>query len=72
VETVPDPSLTLRGAQMHGHRYIPEILGRMTRGEVKTSHLATHVMPLTDGPQGYRMFKAKEDGCVRAVFRPEG
>ena len=35
-------------------------------------HLATHVMPLDDGPKGYRMFKDKEDGCVRAVFRPGG
>jgi threonine dehydrogenase-like Zn-dependent dehydrogenase len=63
-------SLTLRGAQMHGHRYIPEILSLMARGEVRTAHLATHVMPLDDGPAGYRMFKNKEDGCVRAVFRP--
>jgi len=23
-----------------------------------------------DGPKGYQMFKNKEDGCVRAVFRP--
>jgi threonine dehydrogenase-like Zn-dependent dehydrogenase len=67
---VMNKSLTLRGAQMHGHRYIPEILGLMARGEVKTAHLATHVMPLDDGPAGYRMFKNKEDGCVRAVFRP--
>jgi len=29
-------------------------------------------MPLDEGPQGYRMFKNKEDGCVRAVFRPGG
>lgn len=64
--------LTLRGAQQHGHRYIPEILDRMSRGEVTTEHLATHVMPLDDGPKGYRMFKEKEDGCVRAVFRPGG
>jgi len=28
------------------------------------------VMSLDDGPKGYRMFKNKEDGCVRAVFRP--
>jgi threonine dehydrogenase-like Zn-dependent dehydrogenase len=42
----------------------------MARGEVKTAHLATHVMPLAYGPEGYRKFKAKEDGCVRAVFKP--
>jgi threonine dehydrogenase-like Zn-dependent dehydrogenase len=44
----------------------------MARGEVKASHLATHVMPLTEGPTGYRMFKNKEDGCVRPVFQPAG
>lgn len=67
---VMNKALTVRGAQMHGQRYIPEILQRMERGEVSTAHLATHVMPLDDGPRGYQMFKNKEDGCVRAVFRP--
>jgi len=51
-------------------RYIPEILERMSRGEEKAERLATHVMPLDDGPKGYRMCKSKEVGCVRAVFRP--
>jgi hypothetical protein len=29
-------------------------------------------MPLEDAARGYEMFKAKEDGCVRAVFLPHG
>lgn len=62
--------LTLRAAQQHGHRYIPMLLERMARGELETAFLATHVMPLEDDPRGYEMFKNKEDGCVRAVFRP--
>ena len=62
--------LTLRGAQQHGQRYVPELLDRIARGEISTSHLATHVMSLDEGPRGYDMFKNKEDGCVRAVFRP--
>lgn len=62
--------LTLRGAQVHAQRYIPELLERMQRDELVTEHLATHVMPLTEAPLGYRMFKEKEDGCVRAVFQP--
>jgi threonine dehydrogenase-like Zn-dependent dehydrogenase len=64
--------LTVRGAQMHGHRYIPMLLERMARGELVTEHLATHVMPLDEGPRGYEMFKQKEDSCVRAVFTPAG
>jgi threonine dehydrogenase-like Zn-dependent dehydrogenase len=62
--------LTVRGAQVHGQRFMPRILEHMARGELTTEHLATHVMPLEQAPQGYRMFKDKEDGCVRAVFLP--
>jgi threonine dehydrogenase-like Zn-dependent dehydrogenase len=62
--------LTLRGAQQHGQRYIPMLLDRIAKGELKTTHLATHVLPLDEGPRGYQLFKEKEDGCVRSVFRP--
>ena len=64
--------LTVRGAQMHGQRYIPMLLDRMAKGELVTEHLATHVMPLDRAPEGYRLFKEKEDDCVRAVFLPHG
>jgi threonine dehydrogenase-like Zn-dependent dehydrogenase len=64
--------VTMRGAQMHGQRYIPMLLERMARGELVTEHLATHVMPLADAPEGYRIFKEKEDDCVRSVFLPNG
>jgi threonine dehydrogenase-like Zn-dependent dehydrogenase len=60
--------LTLRSAQQHGQRYVPMLLDRMAKGELPTEHLATHVMPLSDGPKGYDLFKHKKDGCVRSVF----
>jgi threonine dehydrogenase-like Zn-dependent dehydrogenase len=63
--------LTLRSAQQHGERYIPMLLERMVRGELKTSHLMTHPMSLDDGAKGYDLFKNKKDGCVRSVFQPE-
>jgi threonine dehydrogenase-like Zn-dependent dehydrogenase len=62
--------LTVRGAQVHGQRFTPRILQYMARGELVTEHLATHVMPLERAAEGYRIFKDKEDGCVRAVFTP--
>jgi threonine dehydrogenase-like Zn-dependent dehydrogenase len=62
--------VTLRAAQQHGQRYIPMLLERMAAGQLRTEHLATHVMSLEDSPHGYQMFKEKTDGCVRAVFRP--
>ena len=62
----------MRGAQMHGQRYIPRLLDRIAAGELPTRHFATHPMPLDEGPEGYRIFKEKEDGCVRTVFEPGG
>ena len=62
--------LTVRGAQQHGQRYVPEILEQMAAGELMTEHLATHMMPLSREAQGYRIFKDKQDDCVRTVFEP--
>jgi threonine dehydrogenase-like Zn-dependent dehydrogenase len=46
------------------------VLERMARAEPTSERLATHVMPLEQEPEGYRMFKGKEDNRVRAVVRP--
>jgi threonine dehydrogenase-like Zn-dependent dehydrogenase len=67
---IMNKGMTVRGAQQHGHRYIPTILDRIAKGEVRTEHLATHVLPLSEGPAAYTMFKNKDDGCVRAVLEP--
>jgi threonine dehydrogenase-like Zn-dependent dehydrogenase len=67
---VMNKGLTMRSAQQHGHRYIPMLLERMARGELKTAHLMTHPMSLDQGPRGYDLFKNKKEGCVRAVFQP--
>lgn len=62
--------LTVRSAQQHGQRYIPMLLDRMARDEIRTEHLATHRLPLDQGPIGYALFREKADGCVRTVFTP--
>jgi threonine dehydrogenase-like Zn-dependent dehydrogenase len=69
---VMNRQLTIRSGQQNGHVYIPMLLDRLSKGEIDTAHLATHPMPLDQGPQGYTMFKEKADGCVRAVFSPVG
>jgi threonine dehydrogenase-like Zn-dependent dehydrogenase len=70
VGAMMNKGLTVRGAQMHGQRYIPMLLDRMAAGDLVTEHLATHVMPLDEGPHGYQIFKDKQDNCVRSVFLP--
>jgi threonine dehydrogenase-like Zn-dependent dehydrogenase len=61
---VMNKALTLRGAQQHGQRYVPEILDRMSRDEVRTEHLATHVMSLDDGPKGMRHDARRRPGLM--------
>jgi threonine dehydrogenase-like Zn-dependent dehydrogenase len=46
------------------------VLERIAACDISTEHLATHILPLDKGPQGYTMFKNKDDGCIRAVFQP--
>ena len=75
VDTFPlgammNKGLTVRGSQQNGHQYIPMLLERVQRGEIRTDHLATHTMSLEDAPHGYDIFKNKEDGCVRSLFVP--
>ncbi|WP_135820529.1 zinc-dependent alcohol dehydrogenase [Halostella litorea] len=62
--------LTVRTAQQHGQRYVPQLLDHVAEGEMDPSYLATHELPLAESPEGYDLFKHKEDGCVRPVFRP--
>ncbi|MGC4854197.1 alcohol dehydrogenase catalytic domain-containing protein [Micromonospora sp. DT4] len=67
---VTDKRLTVRGARRPDLRDVPMLLHRMARDELRTEHLATHRLPLRDGPRGYALFADRADGCVRAVFTP--
>jgi threonine dehydrogenase-like Zn-dependent dehydrogenase len=67
---IMNKGLTLRTAQQHGQKYVPRLLEHVRKGELDPSYLATHYFSLEDGPRAYEMFKHKDDGLVRAVFRP--
>ncbi|ELY95888.1 zinc-dependent alcohol dehydrogenase [Natrialba taiwanensis] len=67
---VMNKGLTVRTAQQHGQRYVPDLLEYAAEGEMDPSYLATHELELEESPRGYDLFKHKEDGCVRPVFVP--
>ncbi|MBF6440922.1 glutathione-dependent formaldehyde dehydrogenase [Nocardia farcinica] len=67
---VTNKGLTIRTAQQHGQRYVPRMFDHILQGDLDPSYLVTHDLSLEDGPRGYEVFKNKEEGCVRAVFRP--
>jgi threonine dehydrogenase-like Zn-dependent dehydrogenase len=62
--------LTIRMGQTHVHRYMRPLLNRIQRDEIDPSFVITHRMALDDAPRGYRMFRDKEDECIKVVLRP--
>lgn len=70
VGVITNKGLTVRTAQQHGQRYVPELLEHVESGAMDPSYLATHEFSLEEGPRAYQMFKHKEDGCIRPVFTP--
>ncbi|MGE2731787.1 zinc-dependent alcohol dehydrogenase [Mycolicibacterium vaccae] len=62
--------LTLRTAQQHGQRYIPQFFDYVAQGDLDPSVLITHDLPLDDGVAAYDMFKNKTQGCIRVALRP--
>jgi hypothetical protein len=41
---------------------------RNRKGEIDPGFLITHKIKLEDGPDAYKMFQEKTDGCIKAVI----
>ena len=68
--TMMNRSLTIRTGQTHVQRYLKPLLARIEKGEVDPSFIITHRMPLEDAPLAYRMFRDKQDDCIKVVLTP--
>lgn len=62
--------LTFRMAQTPVQRYLPKLLNLIEAGEIDPSEIITHRAPLESGPELYKTFRAKQDGCVKVVLKP--
>ena len=62
--------LTIRTGQTHMPRYMQPLLERVQAGEIDPSFVITHRVPLEQGPEMYRTFRDKEDGCIKVVLKP--
>ena len=47
-----------------------DLLVRIEQGQIDPSFVITHRAKLKDGPQMYRKFRDKEDGCIKVVLQP--
>lgn len=63
--------LTMRSGQTHVKRYLEPLTKLIQEKKVDTTFLITHRSnDLADGPDLYKTFKEKKDGCVKVVFHP--
>jgi len=70
VGTLMNKGLTLKTGQTHVQRYLEPLLERIEAGELDPSFVVTHRAPLEEGPELYRTFNDKADGCIKVVLEP--
>ena len=62
--------LTMKSGQTHVQRYLRPLLERIQRGEIDPSFVITHSLPLEDAPRAYKIFRDKEENCIKVVLKP--
>ena len=62
--------LTVRTGQTHVNRWTDDLLRRIQEGQIDPSFVITHTVGLDEGPQMYKTFREKEDGCIKVVLKP--
>ena len=62
--------LTLKMGQTHVQNYTHLLLERIVNGDIDPSFIITHRVSLDEGPEMYRIFRDKQDECIKVVMRP--
>ncbi len=62
--------LNFRIGQTHVHRYLRPLLERIVAGEIDPSAIITHEFPLDEAPRAYKIFREKQESCLKVVLKP--
>ncbi|MBL6079487.1 glutathione-dependent formaldehyde dehydrogenase [Belnapia sp. T18] len=62
--------LTFRMGQTHVNRWTDDLLRRIEMGQIDPSFVITHKVGLEEGPNMYKTFRDKLDGCIKVVLKP--
>ena len=62
--------LTWRMGQTHVNRWTDDLLRLIEDGKIDPSFVITHTVPLEKGPEMYKTFRDKQDGCIKVVLKP--
>jgi len=62
--------LTFKMGQTHVHKYMPLLLEKIRRGDIDPAFVISHRFALDEAPEAYRIFRDKEDECMKVVMKP--
>ncbi|MBP2305213.1 alcohol dehydrogenase catalytic domain-containing protein [Azospirillum melinis] len=62
--------LTIRTGQTHVNRWTDDLLRRIEEGQIDPSFVITHSVSLEEGPEMYKVFRDKQDSCIKVVLKP--
>ena len=62
--------LTFKMAQTPVQHYLPKLMEWIEQGKIDPSFVITHKGTLADGPDLYKTFRDKQDGCIKVVLKP--
>ncbi|KAF2989382.1 glutathione-dependent formaldehyde dehydrogenase [Methylocystis sp. MJC1] len=62
--------LTIRTGQTHVNRWTDDLLRRIEEGQIDPSFVVTHTASLDEGPDMYKLFRNKQDSCIKVVLTP--
>jgi len=65
-------ALTIKTGQTHMQKYLAPLLERIVNGEIDPSFIITDKVTLDEGPEAYKRFRDKKEGCIKVVLKPNG
>ena len=68
--SIVNKALTIKSGQTHVQRYLRPLLELIQQGKIDPSFVISHHMALEDAAEGYRMFRDKQDECIKIVLKP--
>lgn len=62
--------LTIKAGQTHVQHYLQPLMDAIQEHKVDPSFVITHELDLEDAPEAYKVFRDKDDGCIKVVLKP--
>lgn len=65
-----EKGLQVKSGQTHVQHYTEELLRRIQAGEIDTTFLISHRLPLEQAATGYKNFKDKQNEWIKVILKP--